>query len=94
MKLKQDKVMPRTKNDVLISYYQWIHIEKTEIRVIGGEEHHLNAGNLTDCDHRLISNDVTDELITTDVNSGDFTDFAEDATSGYIASIDSVVSMN
>ena len=45
LKLKQDKEIPRTQNDLLISYCQLIHIEKSERIVIDGEEHNLNAGN-------------------------------------------------
>ena len=54
LKLKQDKAIPRTQNDLLICYCQWIHVENREIRVIYGEEHKLNAGNLTDCADKYI----------------------------------------
>ena len=50
LKLKEDKVIPRTQNDIIICYCQWVYVEKRGIRVIDGEEHNLNAINLTDCD--------------------------------------------
>ena len=30
LKLKKDEAMPRTKNDLPISYLQWTHVEKRE----------------------------------------------------------------
>ena len=89
LKLKQDKVMQRTQNDLLISYCQWIHVEKRERIVIDGEEQNLNAGNSTYCDDKLISDDVADELIATAINARDSTDLADDAAGGLIAAIKS-----
>ena len=54
LELKQDKVIPITQHYLLISYCQWIHVEKRERRVIDGEEQNLNAGNFTDCADKLI----------------------------------------
>ena len=49
LKLKQDKGMSRTQNDLLSCYCKWVHIETRKIRVTDVEEHDLNAGNSTDC---------------------------------------------
>ena len=49
LKPKQDKGMPRTKSDLLIHYYQWIHVEKRERIFLDGEEQNLNSVNLTYC---------------------------------------------
>ena len=87
LKLKQNKAMPRTQNDLLIRYCQWIYVEKRERRAIDGEEHNFNAGNSTDCYDKLISDNATDELIVTAINAGDSTDFAEDAAGGSIVAI-------
>ena len=69
--------MPGTQNDLLIHYFQWIHVEKMEKRVIRGKEHNLNAGNLKDCADKSISDDAADELMATSRNYGDSTDFLE-----------------
>ena len=53
LKLKQDKAMPITKNDIFIRYFQWIHVEKRERRFIDGEEQNLNDVNLSDCSDKL-----------------------------------------
>ena len=37
LKHKQDKQMTSKKNDLLIRYCQWTHVEKRERRVIDGE---------------------------------------------------------
>ena len=87
LKLKQDKAILRTQNDLLIHYCQWMHIEKGERRVITVEEQNLSAINSTDCAHKLISDDVADELIATAINADNSTDFAEDAAGGFIAAI-------
>ena len=55
LKLKQDKSMPRTQNDLLIRYWRWTHVQKRERRLIDGEEQNLNAGNSTDCADKFIS---------------------------------------
>ena len=86
-KLKQDKAIPRTQNDLLIRYCPWIRVENRERRVIDGEKRNLNAGNSTYCADKLISDHVVDELITTDINSGYLTDFSDDAAGGLIAAI-------
>ena len=67
--------MSRTKNDLPISFCQWIHVDKREIIVIDGEEHNLFFGNLTDCADKSISDDAADELISTAINGGNLTDF-------------------
>ena len=36
-KLKQYKVMPKTQNDLLTRYCQWVHVEKMERRFMDGE---------------------------------------------------------
>ena len=43
------KAMPRAAYYLLVRYYQWVHVEKRERRVIDGEEHNLNSFNLTGC---------------------------------------------
>ena len=53
LKLKQDEAIPRTKNYLLILYFQWIHVEKRERRFIDGEEQNLNDVNLSDCSDKL-----------------------------------------
>ena len=78
LKIKQVKAIPRTKDDLLICYCQWIHVEKRDRIVIDGEEQ-LNAVNLTDCADKSISDGAADELISTAINAGDFTGFAEDS---------------
>ena len=65
LKPKQDKAMPRKRNDLLICYCQWTHVEKRDRRVIDGEEQNLNTGNSTDCDDKLISWYAADEFIST-----------------------------
>ena len=80
--------MPITQNDLLISYSQWIHVEKRERIVIDDEEQNLNADKSTDCADKSISDDAADELITTAINAGNSTYFAEDAAGGLIAAID------
>ena len=86
-KLKKDEAMPRTQNDLLVSSCQWIHVEKMERRVIDVEEHNLNAGNLTYCADKLISDDAVDELIATVIIADKSVDFVEDAAGGLIAAI-------
>ena len=86
-KIKQVKYMPRTQNDLLICYFQWIHVEKRQRRVTDGEEQNLNAGNLTDCADKQVSDCVVDEFISTAINSGDQTDFSEDDDCGLIPTI-------
>ena len=86
-KLKKDKAMPRTKNDILIHYCQFTHIEKRERSVINGQEQHINAVNSTYCADKFISYDVSDEFITTAINAGDSTYFSKDAAGGLITAI-------
>ena len=87
LKRKQDKAMLITQNDLLICYYQWIHVEKRERRVIGGEENNLNASNSTYCANKSISENAADELIATAINAVDPTDFSGDAAGGLTAAI-------
>ena len=87
LKLKQYKVMPKTQDDLLIHYCQWIHVENMERRFIDGEEHNLNAGNSTDFSDKSISDNVADELIATAINAGSSEDFADYAAGGLIAAI-------
>ena len=94
LKLKQDKAIPRTQNDLLISYCQWKHVEKRERRVIDGEEQNLNAVNSTDCVDKLISYNTVDELIATDITAGDSADFSGNAAGGFLAAINYVKSMD
>ena len=87
LKLKIYKAMPRTENDILIRYCWWIHVEKRERRVIGGEEQDLNAGNSTNRADKSISDYAANELITTAINDGDSTDFTDDAAGEVIMDI-------
>ena len=82
LKLKQDKAMSRTQNDLLIHYCQWVHVEKRERRVIDDKEYNLNSVNTTDHGDKLISDDAADEFIVTDINAENFTKFAEDVAGG------------
>ena len=52
LKTKKDKVMPRIQNDLLVCFCQWVHVDMRERRMIDGEDHNLNAGNLTDCAYK------------------------------------------
>ena len=70
---RKDKVIPKKENDLLICYCRWVHIEKRERRVIDGEKHNINAGNLKDCADITIPDDVADGLITTATDAGDST---------------------
>ena len=85
LRRKKYKSIPRTANDLLIRYFQWVQIEKREIIVIAGQKHNLNAGNSTDCAEINISDNAADELIATAINAGDSTDFSDDAAGGLIA---------
>ena len=87
LKLKQDRAMTRTQNDLLIRYFQWTHVEKRERRVIYTEEYDLNSINSTYCAYKSISDNVVDELITTDINTGDLTDFYDNASGRLIDAI-------
>ena len=80
--------MPITQSNLLISYSWWIHVEKRERILIDDEEQNLNAEKSTDCADKLISDYAADEFITTAINAGDSTYFAEDAAGGLIAAID------
>ena len=55
LKLKKDKAMTGTQNDLPIRYCQWTHVEKREIRVFDGKEQNLNAGNSTYCAYKFIT---------------------------------------
>ena len=92
LKLKKDKAMTRTQNNLPIRYCQWTHVEKREIRVFDGKEQNLNAGNSTYCADKLISYDAANELIDTAINDGDSTDFSDNAAGGLIDAINSVKS--
>ena len=45
--------------------------------MIGGEEQNLNAGNSTDYDDKLFSDDAVDDLINIAINAGYLIDFSE-----------------
>ena len=79
--------MPRTQNDLLIHYFWWKHVEKRDRRVINGEEHNLNTGNLKYCADKSISDDAADEQIATAINAGDSMYFSEYSAGGLIADI-------
>ena len=87
LKLKQDKSIPRTQNDLLISYCQWIYADNRQRRMIFGDEQNLNAVNSTDCADKNISDHLSDELIATAINAGDPTYFSDDAANGLIYDI-------
>ena len=85
LKIKQYKLMPRTANDFLVCYFQWVNVEKRERRVIDDGKHNLNAVNLTGFADKSISDNAADEVIATSINAGYSTDFSEDAAGGLIA---------
>ena len=85
---KKYKSTTITENDILIRFCQWVHVENRERRVIDGEKHSLNAGNLTDCADIIISDDVTDISISTAIDVDNLTDCDDDAAGVLISAVD------
>ena len=68
-----------------MSYCQWVHAEKREIREIDVEKHNRNAGNSTDCVDITISENAADGLIADAINYGVSMDCSDDYSDGEIS---------
>ena len=79
--------MLKKSNGLLVRYCQWLHVEKRDRRVIDGEKHNINAGNLKDCSNITISDDAADGFIATAIDAENLADCAGNAAGVLIDSI-------
>ena len=80
----------RQQDKAMISYFCWVHIDKSYKIVIGVDKHNINADNSTECADITILENGEYGFIATNINARDLTDCSDNAAGGMISDIDAV----